>query len=90
MQKKIVLLVGGYLHWNNTKYNYCEKSEFGFSIAHLIRPGRTQLPGSWVPHSPGAGSPAKELIFATYVEIHVELGCEFRTWDHPSNLGSPL
>ena len=43
------------------------------------------LPGSWVPASPGAGFSTKELIFAMYVEVHIELGCEFRTWDHPSN-----
>ena len=41
--------------------------------------------GSWVLAFLGAGSSAKELIFEMYVEIHIELGCEFRTWDHPSN-----
>jgi hypothetical protein len=32
----------------------------------------------------------KELIFAMFVIIHIELGYEFRTWDHPQTLISDL
>ncbi len=38
---------------------------------------------SWPPQE--LGSIANELIFAMYVETHVELGRQFRTRDHPAN-----
>ncbi len=56
----------------------------GSQSSRELDPG---LPGTWVLASLGAGSSAKELIFAMYVEDHIELGCEFRTWDHPSDPG---